>query len=159
MGFNETRCNNIDRQKQICNFKHTEKHSLPRWKTKINSRCSEVKLKQKQTTQRFLFSLSKTCSFLGLVHFLYCTYCVHTMWNKSFMKMPNMRFSHFMKLFRLIGPKVSRFAAKSFMKVNSVNLGCWLKVICFYNLSFCILFFKTVILSWNFRETRLVFCL
>jgi hypothetical protein len=33
------------------------------------------------------------------------------------------------------------------------------KVICFYNLSFCILFFKTVILSWNFRETRLVFCL
>jgi hypothetical protein len=24
MGFNETKCNNIDRQKQICNFKHTE---------------------------------------------------------------------------------------------------------------------------------------
>jgi hypothetical protein len=36
MGFNETRCNNIDRQKQICNFKHTEEkqNSLPGEKTK-----------------------------------------------------------------------------------------------------------------------------
>jgi hypothetical protein len=33
MGFNETRCNNIDRQKQIC--KHTEKqNSLPGEKQK-----------------------------------------------------------------------------------------------------------------------------
>jgi hypothetical protein len=36
MGFNETRCNNIDRQKNKSNFKHTEEkqNSLPGEKTK-----------------------------------------------------------------------------------------------------------------------------
>jgi hypothetical protein len=115
-------------KKQICNFKHTEEkqNSLPSEKqNKFSLLWRHLKLKQNKKQLKVLFSLfPKTCSFPRLVHFLYCTYCVHTMWNKGFMKMPNM-FSHFMKL--LIGPKVSRFAAKSFMKVNSVNLGCWIK--------------------------------
>jgi hypothetical protein len=73
MGFNETKCNNIDRQKQICNFKHTEEtKTLYQVKNKINSLWRHLKLTNKKTSQRFFVSLSKTCYFPGTCSFPCC---------------------------------------------------------------------------------------
>jgi hypothetical protein len=60
---------------------------------------------------------SRTCSFPLL--YILCTYNVKQSFMKTTWGSPiSWNFpAHF-------GPKVSRFAAKSFMKVNSVNLGC-----------------------------------
>jgi hypothetical protein len=64
----------------ILNIQKRNKNSLPGEKQNKFSALKTFKIKKNKTTQRILFSLfPKTCSFLGLVHFLYCTYCVHTM--------------------------------------------------------------------------------
>jgi hypothetical protein len=113
-------------KKQICNFKHTEEKLVTRWKTKKFSLLwRRLKLKQKQNNSKdFVFLFPRLVPFLGLVHFLYCTYCVHTMWNKSFMKMLTWGSPISWNFSGSFGPKVSRFAG-SWSKF--CDLGCWIK--------------------------------
>jgi hypothetical protein len=100
-------------------------------KNKINSllwRHLKLKTKNKKTSQRILFSLfPKTCSFSRTCSFpllyILCTYNVKQKFHENAQHVVLPFHETFPAHF---GPKVSRFA-KSFMKVNSVNLGCWLK--------------------------------
>jgi hypothetical protein len=106
---------------KICNFKHTERNKTRyQVKKQILTALKTSKIKTKQNNSK-VFCFPKTCSFPRTCSFpllyILCIQC-----EQKFHENANM-FSHFMKLFRLIGPKVSRFAAK-FHEVNSVNLGC-----------------------------------
>jgi hypothetical protein len=61
-----------------------EKQKLvTKWKTKINSLLwRHLKLKQKKNNSKDFVFPSRLVTFLGLVHFLYCTYCVYNVKQK-----------------------------------------------------------------------------
>jgi hypothetical protein len=135
-------------KKQICNFKHTEEkqNSLPSEKNKINSALKTSKIKQNKTTQRFVFLL-RLVPFLGLVHFLYCTYSTY-MWNKVSWKCPwgspiswNFSGSFWTESFTIYKEFHESKFCESWMLIKKYFVSItW--VFAFY--------FKTVILSWNF---------